>query len=80
MKTFKFLTRPRDYNITVNFVPMFKVSTHDNITQSDIDKWNDIADEYILSPNTEANRNEMMNKLGPYFLTIESIYSEDEVV
>ena len=42
MKTYKFFTGVREYNININFVPMFKVLTYAEVTQEDIDGWNEI--------------------------------------
>ena len=80
MNQFKFLQKPTEYTINIQFIPMFKVQTYERIYQHDIDKWIHILDDYILLPNTEENRNAMMNKLAPYFLSIKMIYCDDEVV
>ena len=53
---------------------------YNKVYQDDVDKWTKLLEDYLLLPNTEENRNEMMNKLAPYFHTIQMIYSDDEAV
>ena len=80
MKTFKFLTKLKDYNVYIQDILMFKVYTYDEITQSTIDKMQELIRPFILLPNTEDNRKEMMELLSPYFFKIEIVYNENELV
>ncbi len=80
IKQFKFLTKLKDYTVNVQFISMFRVFTYDEVTQEDIDKWTQLIEPYILLPNTEDNRKEMMELLSPYFFKIEMLYNENEVV
>ena len=76
MRTFKFLRKPNDYTVNVLDITMFKVYTFDEVYQSDVDKWTELCEPYMFLPNTEENRNQIMNVLAPYFFKIESIYTE----
>jgi hypothetical protein len=80
MKTFKFFGKLKDYTVNIQHVSMFKVYTYNEVTQSDIDKWTKLIEPFILLPNTEDNRIEMMELLSPYFFKIEMLYNENEVV
>ena len=80
MKPFKFFTKQKDFNIHIQDIAMFRVYTYNDIEPELYYKMQDLVAPYIGLPNTEENRIEMMNKLAPYFIKIESIYSEDEVV
>ena len=76
MKTFKFFGKLKDFNVHVQNVPMFRVHTFNDVYQTDIDKWTKLIEPYIFLPNTEENRNQMMEVLSPCFFKIESIYTE----
>ncbi len=76
MRTFKFFDKPRDFTISIQHVPMFRVYTFNEVTQEDIDKWTKLIEPYYFAPKTEHYRDIIMNVLSPYFYSIESIYNE----
>jgi hypothetical protein len=80
MRTFKFFAKLKDYTINIQDVPMFKVYTYGEVTQKLIDEMQNLVSPYILLPNTEDNRKEMMDALSPYFFKIESIYEENQTI
>ena len=74
--TFKFLRVPKDYTISVDHVPMYKVLTYKNITQDMIDEMNDAVHNFLYERDTEENRRDLMEELSKYFHKIEPIENE----